>query len=383
MSVKTKILSRVFIASFAFFIGTQFISAQEFPPMSMIEDGFTNPPSETAVYLSDVHHIDKIYKSMLGPSSVQQALLPESNPPELLWITGYRVEVVGEDGKTPANQEFLCHNNLDFNVGLHAKRFGWRKAVSPRLFTISQAPFDTILPEGFGIPMMSDEAFSMVSQVLNHNEKDINEYVRHKVFIDFIRDRDLVKPLKPLFGTSAFVMASLEETEAYFNVINPKGAQKGVTCLPGTHAPGVGSAGIFRDSYGQKFTGHWVVKPGKEVRRTLVTRYMNVPFDTTVHLVKIHVHPFCEKLVLRDLNTGEVLFTSTMKGPEGKVGLKYVKDYSDPIGFKVYRDHDYELVSYYNNDSGVDQDAMATFFLYLYDHEFDKNKILPAHAFNR
>ena len=41
----------------------------------------------------------------------------------------------------------------------------------------------------------------------------------------------------------------------------------------------------------------------------------------------------------------------------------------------MYRDHEYDLISVYNNTSGVDQDAMATMFIYLHDKEFQKPSI--------
>ncbi|MGE4605458.1 MAG: hypothetical protein AAEJ52_01805 [Myxococcota bacterium] len=52
---------------------------------------------------------------------------------------------------------------------------------------------------------------------------------------------------------------------------------------------------------------------------------------------------------------------------------------SSADGIPIYRDHEYELISTYNNTSGVDQDAMATMFLYvratdLYDFDFRPRK---------
>ncbi|MFP8878739.1 MAG: hypothetical protein VCE43_04375 [Myxococcota bacterium] len=38
---------------------------------------------------------------------------------------------------------------------------------------------------------------------------------------------------------------------------------------------------------------------------------------------------------------------------------------SSADGIPIYRDHEYELISIYNNSSGVDQDAMATMFSYV------------------
>ncbi len=340
--------------------------AQKFPK---------NPLTETVTFLSRNLTIDRIYKSMQGPSDSQSVTLTNDNPPELLWITSYRVEVMEPDGQTPALQEFMCHNNLDFNSGQHSQMMGWSHLATGRMFTLSQGQFSIDLPEGFGIPVMSNENFSLSNQVLNHNIKNINTQVRNKVTFDFIRDKNLVQPLKPLFPTNGFVMALLEGKDGFFGLDQPDEVQKQATCLPGAHAPGIKSA-FFNDQFGRKFSGHWVVKLGKTEQKTLVTKWLRIPYDTTVHFIAVHVHPFCESLELRDITTGKTVFKSTMKGPPKGVGLEKVDYLSNTEGIPVYKDHEYEMISNYNNTSGVEQDAMATFFLYLYDKEF-KN---PAFA---
>src|SRR5689334_14121004 len=87
-------------------------------------------PVRHAEFLSEPYTIDRIYKSMAGPESTQLVRLWAADPSELLWITGYHVKVVGADGKAPVSQEFMCHNNLDFNPLDHARIFG-----SPPPFT--------------------------------------------------------------------------------------------------------------------------------------------------------------------------------------------------------------------------------------------------------
>ena len=59
------------------------------------------------------------------------------------------------------------------------------------------------------------------------------------------------------------------------------------------------------------------------------------------------------------------------EAPEQGVGLASVEDYSSVEGIPVSPDHNYEMVSTYQNDTGVPQDAMATFFIYFYDAELD------------
>jgi len=342
---------------------------------------------ETKEFLSKQYNIDKIYKSMAGPVSARQVTILDTEPPELLWVVGYRVVVVGEDGKTPVNQQFLCHNNFEFNPQLHRDLFGWSHNTSPRMFTLSQGQFTTNLPDGLGIPIMSNEPFTLASQVLNHNIKDIDLNVHHRIFVDFIRDKNLEKPLKPVFPTNGFVMALVDGKTGIYNIDDPNDTQKHATCLPGLHAKSAFDSSLYTDKVGQKFTGHWVIKPGKEERHMRVTDWLNIPYDTTLHYVSLHVHPFAEKMILKDLTTGKTVFTSIMKGPKKGIGINYIKDFSSKKGIPIYKDHEYDMVSFYDNTSGVDQDAMATMFLYLADKEFqkpDKNRILrPKYDFKK
>jgi hypothetical protein len=330
-------------------------------------------PTRRVEVLSEPYTIDRIYKSMAGPEGQQMVRLWPEDPPELLWITGYRVVVVGADGKSPVSQEFMCHNNLDFNPIVHAQLFGSQATFSSRLFTLSQGQFAVDLPAGFGLPVMSNEPLYLSTQVLNHNRKDINIQVRHKVGIDFVRDKEAPAPLKALFPAAAFVVALLEGKDGHFGTAQPTEAQKHASCLPGQQAPDskYGQV-VFTDGQGRKATGHWVVPRGREERHTLVTPMMRLPYDTTIHFVGVHLHPFATSLELRDLTTGKTVFKSRARGPKQGIGLDHVDAFSSAEGIPVSKDHEYELVSLYDNTSDTDQDAMATMFFYLADKAFQK-----------
>ena len=169
-------------------------------------------------------------------------------------------------------------------------------------------------------------------------------------------------------------MALVDGDTGVYGVEHPTDMQEEASCLPGDVAPqsmAVGKKGLIVDPYGNQFTGHWVVPPGREQRRTLVTELLAIPFDTRIHYISAHLHPFAESLELKDLTTGDTLFRSTARGPEQAIGLTQVESYSSAEGIPVYHDHEYEMVSVYDNTSGTDQDAMATFFVYLYDPEVE------------
>ena len=128
---------------------------------------------------------------------------------------------------------------------------------------------------------------------------------------------------------------------------------------------------IWEDPFGKKFSGHWEVPPGKQINHTNVTAYLNIPFDTRVHYIAVHLHPFAESLELRDITANKSVYTSYARNRNDKIGLEHVDYYSSVEGMPVYRDHQYELVTVYNNTSGEMQDSMAVMFLYLYDREYE------------
>lgn len=325
------------------------------------------PPVQVREVLSDVYHVDQIYRSMTGPSSQQVVYLGDPEHPELVWVVGYDATMVAADGETTLPQEFMCHSNLDVDPRHHAQAFNAAKAISGRLFTLSQGQLDIDLPAGFGIPVMSSEPLVLSTQVLNLNHEDADLDVRHRVRVRYIRDADLKKPLKPLFPSAAYGLEVLGDEPAHFGRMEA-GEEAGEGCLPGENA----AAHSYRDPLGRIFTGHWVVKPGREVNRTLVTEVLDLPFDTTVHYIAVHLHPFAESLELRDLTTGETVFESEVRPADEGIGIDHVDYFSSPEGVMLYQDHEYELVSVYDNTSGEDQDSMAVMYMYLLDREFEK-----------
>ena len=115
-----------------------------------------------------------------------------------------------------------------------------------------------------------------------------------------------------------------------------------------------------------------MVPPGRHVYKTLATPHLALRAHTKVHAVASHLHPYAESLALRDLTTGKTVFEAFTKNYANSVGLKHVDSYSDPKGFEMRADHEYEVVVTYNNTTQEKQDAMAVLYLYLADTEFKK-----------
>src|SRR5438132_11656808 len=115
------------------------------------------PPIKQAQFLSTVYTIDRKYRSMEGPSSVQKVYLGDREKPELLWIVGIRTEMAGEDGETPQLAELMCHVNVDLDPARHQALFDFGRPVAARLMTLSQGMLSATLPVGFGFPIASNE----------------------------------------------------------------------------------------------------------------------------------------------------------------------------------------------------------------------------------
>lgn len=332
----------------------------------------------TKTIVSKPYTIDKMYASMRGPYSFDDVVLYESPKPELLWIVGYQTEVVDAATQQPMSQEFMCHANLDFEANDYYGKFPTAPPVSGRVFTLSQGQQDIRFPEGFGIPVTSDLPISLATQVLNLNiadPKGIN--VRHKVEIRFVRDAEVVGEMIPLFQGAAEGFKALGEARHY-GFTPEEVAQMdamGSGCSAGTSAlPGDSDD----DQHGQQFTAHWIVPPGKEVNVTNVTRFLNLPYDTTVHYIAVHLHPFAERLVLEDLTAKKVVFDAKVHPTVGKVGITSVDHFESAQGIPLFKDHQYQLTSTYNNTSDHDVDSMAVMYMYMKDKKFVKPDLSAA-----
>lgn len=340
-------------------------------------------PVQQYQFLSDLYTIEKKYKSMEGPASMKKVTLLDG-PPELLWITGVKTEMVEEDGKTAQLPELMCHVNVDLEAERHRALFNLKRAVATRLVTLSQGITDTRVPAGFGFPILSNEPLLVYTQVLNHNiDNPQNLKVRHRVTFEFIRDRDLQKPIKPLMNLGASGMVLIDDSPLKFDLgisgtstgQSAASPEHGASCLMLQRAPNAtGMGSDYVDPQGRKLTGHWIVPPGRQVNHSDVTWFMGLPFDTKLHYAAVHLHPFAESLTLRDVTADKVIFSAKAKNPENRIGLDHVDTFLSTEGVKLYKDHKYELISVYNNTTRDVHDSMASIFFGFSDTQFVKPK---------
>lgn len=325
-------------------------------------------------FLSPVYTIDKKYRSMEGPSSLEHIYLGDRENPELLWLIAVKTEMVGEDGRTPQLSEFMCHVNVDYDPGVHQALFNLRRSVGSRVVTLSQGFLAARLPEGFGYPVASIEPLTLFTQVLNHNiEHPMNLKVRHRVTFEYVRDRDLPAGMKPLMNVGASGTVLIDKDPHALPARVDIGGPHAQSCLMAARAPNAaGMSGDYTNPQGHKVTGHWIVPPGRQVNQSDITWFMMLPFDARLHYAAVHLHPFAESLTVRDLTARKIVFTARAENPKDRVGLDRVDSFVSREGIPLYHDHEYELISVYNNTTGETHDSMASVFLGVEDREFVK-----------
>lgn len=350
---------------------------------------------ESHVFLSKVYTIDKKYRSMEGPGSMDVVYLGDPSKAELIWVTGIKTEMVTEDGVTPQLPELMCHVNVDLDSEKHSAMLGLKRYTATRLITLSQGMLEAKLPPGFAFPIVSNEPLNVYTQVLNLNiENPQNLKVRHRITFDYVRDADGVK-MKPLFNVGASGTVLLAEhnaasagmpmgipsivtgnAPATSSPAPPAAVEHGehgtTSCLIGSRAPNAmaGARSDYTDSQGRKVTGHWVVPPGRQVNQSDITWFMQLPFDTKLHWAAAHLHPFARLLEVKDVTTGKTIFSVKAQGPEKGIGLTHVDTFESTEGVMLYKKHKYELMSVYENPTQQNSDSMASAFLALADPEF-------------
>ena len=324
------------------------------------------PAVETKVVYSDAFTIDTTWASMQGPYRVLKVQLTDSTSHELVWVVGYEAAIVDADSREPKSSEFMCHSNMDLDMARHRQIFRWQKYPSRRLFTLSEGQTEVRLPDGFGIPLRSDEPLSVTAQVLNHNYRGAPVRVRQRVTVHYIRDASIRTPLVPLYQRGINTLVRLDGPGGAYNTdVDEHAAHR--------HggAEGMGADTIpYRDKQGRTFAGHWVVKPGRDTRRTPINGWLQMQEDMKVHYVSVHLHPFGESLRLLDMTTGDTVLSSRAENRPERIGLARVEQITSREGITLKKDHQYELVSEYNNTSGADRTAMAVMYLYIEDTEF-------------
>ena len=326
--------------------------------------------------VSDPYRLDKIYRSMEGPMSIQSGIhLAAREKSGVQWVTGLEAQVVDATEQKPISQEFFCHSNLTFaehggtTLNQYNQRFGGQTHLDWRLFTLVPGRLAIEFPQGFGLPIPLDASLDYVTMSLNLNARDHVVNVRMRTKVHTIAADQPGAPTKALFRRALYVLRPHGDS-----------ADMGPACMAnaGMQHVGAGCAefskvnlpeGSTARNPGAGLMNHWIVPPGHHAYTTEITPQLNLPFDTTIHYATIHVHPFARGMELRDLTTGRTIFRLNSQDWPDRVGVAHVDEFKSIEGVPILRDHRYALTAEYDNTSDSKTDAMAILYLYLLEKD--------------
>lgn len=261
--------------------------------------------------------------NMEGPTSKPQTIF--SNLKETPWITSMKVETFSK-GKILKENPNVCHAGI-----MKTAKVGKIKGDTSVLYSY-QAQTQQSFPKGFAyrIRNFKDYDFSVSGMYANFLEKDVNLTAR--ISVSYLLESDAKRSkIKPLTRRTAAILRR-DNKHAHFH---------------DGHSLG-------------RHVNHfsWKVKPGNFTFKSDITRLLNLKKSIQVHYLKPHLHPYAEFIQLINKTENKVLWTGKSKTKNG--AIVFMENYSSASGFKMNKDHKFELITRYNNTSNKDIDAMAT-----------------------
>ena len=330
--------------------------------------------AETTNLTSKAYRLDKIYRSMEGPYSIQSDIrvaAPQTS--NLEWVTGLETQVVDASAPKPISQEFFCHSNLTFaehgqTPAQLNQRFGGKTHHDWRLFTLVPGRLSIELPQGFGMLVPADASFDYLTMSLNINPRNEPVEVKFRATVHTMAVDAPGAPTKALFRRALYVLQPQDQAAKMMPVSNrPEPQHVGAGCADTCKMNSSAANAVGASGQGQ--TLHWMVPPGLHRYRTEITSQLRLPFDTTIHYATIHVHPFARSMELHDLTTGATVFRLNSQDWSDRLGVAHVDELKSIEGIPIYRNHRYEVTAEYDNTTGVDTDAMAILYLYLLEKD--------------
>ncbi|MBS7787507.1 hypothetical protein KIH23_09385 [Flavobacterium sp. CYK-55] len=311
--------------------------------------------------ISPDFYIDGIYKSMEGPKASNYIRLTEDS--SLVWITDFHVRAMDAKTRKYISKDFICHLNVDFNDANYYASLGLESRIGkqyPRMTTLSHGVENFTLPKGFGVPMKGNQWLLATTQSLNHNIPDANYLIKHEVTIGYHKDD---QQTKPLMCRAIYIQLPYDKQDPFKEPLNPASNQ----CVPietKNH--------VYTDAQGNNYSGHWLIKPGKNTYKSNVDNQLMIEDSLRLHAAAIHAHPMSRYITLWDVTTQRPVFTSKIQNHKNKIGIDYISSFLSEKGVWLYKNHHYELILDVDNTSGKDQDMMGSMFLFFYDQKLDR-----------
>jgi len=328
---------------------------------------------------------NKSAPAMMGSTASQvmtknvEGLVDTSNQPRtLLWLKGVKLEVLDENDNVLPTAEFICHWNLDININFRNKVFpGAETCETVRLATITQGQTEITFPDGYGVPVASDEPWNAVFQAANRTT-DEHRRVKHRCTFYFIEDSDLMYPITALSWQVPWIYVIIDKNSPDVAVAEKANCPSCIGLSPGVNAPNNTSNGTFTDRKGRLLSGHWVIPPGTHTYRAMISAEMEPGFNLkshTVHAVWSHVHPLCTDLSLYkcESNSREKVFSVSAKTKTAHgLQIERIKYLSSKQGFTLPDKANYELEVTYENTTKMPQDSMAAAGIFFEDPAFTR-----------
>lgn len=222
---------------------------------------------------------------------------------EPVWVIGYHTEIVDAAGRPP-EENFLCHTFFgDQRVTQHDD---WEmRGIYSDAFTP-----DVQVPDGFGIPLGPDDRMHWMPMF--NNRSGLPARVEMKVRVTLIREKDLVKPLKPVYAT----LRSIQVPHLYF------------------------------------------VPPGHDEKQLT----FDVPFDGEIHFLGTHIHPYGVSIELFNVSRGERVWKGSRRTGSA-AGMGAMEVFSSLDGYAVHTGEKYRVTAVYENPTPDPIDAMAGLFM--------------------
>jgi hypothetical protein len=221
---------------------------------------------------------------------------------EPVWVIAYDTAIADAAGRPP-QENFLCHTFFgDQRVTQHEDwemRGLYSDAFTPQVR----------VPEGFGIPLGPDDRLHWMPMFNNRSDRPAR--VAMNVRVTLIREKDLARPLQPLYAT----LQSVQVPHLYF------------------------------------------VTPGHDEKQVTI----EMPFDGVIHFLGTHVHPYAVSMELFNVSRGERVWKGTRQANAGPAGAMEV--FSSTEGYSVRAGEKYRVTAVYDNPTADPVDAMAGLFM--------------------
>lgn len=300
----------------------------------------------------------------------------KGRPRELYWFKGMKLIVLDEQDKPLPTAEFICHLNLDVDPRFRRRVFpNSEHGPQTRLMTLTQGQTSFYFPEGFAVPVASDELWALTFQAANRNPKG-HRRVKQFCTMEFIRDSDLKKPMKALNWYNPFIAVAVGKDAQ--QVAQHSHGPSCLGVMTGNGADNSVSGSTFKDKQGHLYSGHWAVPPGQYTYTWPVTDEREMGFssrDKKIHAVWSHVHPLCSESSLVACNGGErkKIFTAKIKTKtDGGLELLHIENILSKKGIFMPGSAKYQVEATYNNTTDKTQDSMVSLGIFFEDEGFKK-----------